>query len=50
MYSFNNDYSEIAHSKILELLAKYQFEQNVGYGLDYHCEKGKRINQKSLLR
>lgn len=43
MYSFNNDYSEIAHSKILELLAKYQFEQNVGYGLDYHCEKAKEL-------
>lgn len=36
MYSFNNDYSEGAHPKILEALSKANFEQNDAYGKDSH--------------
>ncbi len=33
---FRNDYCELAHPRILEALIKYQSEQNIAYGLDYH--------------
>jgi len=36
MYSFNNDYSEGAHPKILEALAVASCEQNNAYGNDSH--------------
>ena len=34
MYSFKNDYSEGAHSRILNALVKTNFEQTDGYGTD----------------
>lgn len=37
MYSFNNDYSEGAHPKILEAMIQENLIQNSGYGLDSHC-------------
>ncbi|HHU56599.1 MAG TPA: aminotransferase class I/II-fold pyridoxal phosphate-dependent enzyme [Acholeplasmataceae bacterium] len=46
MYSFKNDYSELAHESILELLNKYSSEQNSGYGLDSHSEKAKELIKK----
>lgn len=36
MKLFRNDYSELAHHRIIEALARYQDEQNMPYGLDYH--------------
>ncbi|TQI65652.1 aminotransferase class I/II-fold pyridoxal phosphate-dependent enzyme [Clostridium sp. KNHs216] len=36
MYSFRNDYSEGAHPRILEALAKASLEQNAVYGNDRH--------------
>ena len=45
MYSFICDYSEGAHPRILEALAKTNFEQTDGYGLDPHCE-----NAASLIK
>lgn len=36
MYSFNNDYSEGAHPKILEALVRASCEQNDPYGKDRH--------------
>lgn len=36
MYSFNNDYSEGAHPKILEVLTRASVEQNAPYGNDRH--------------
>ena len=36
MYSFRNDYSEGAHPKILEALAKASAEQSAAYGNDRH--------------
>lgn len=36
MYSFRNDYSEGAHEKLLQALARASVEQNAGYGYDRH--------------
>ncbi len=41
MYSFMNDYSEGAHPRVLELLTKSNFEQNIGYGEDVYCDRSK---------
>ena len=38
MYSFRNDYSEGAHSKVFQALMETNLEQTVGYGLDPRCE------------
>lgn len=48
MYSFRNDYSEIAHEKILAALAKYADEQNVGYGLDSHSANARKLIRKYI--
>ena len=39
MISFKNDYSEGAHSIILERIQKENTIQNVGYGEDEHCKR-----------
>ena len=39
MYSFRNDYSEGAHSKVLQALTETNLEQTCGYGLDPRCQK-----------
>lgn len=36
MYSFQNDYSEGAHPKVLEALVKSNLEQTSGYGTDHY--------------
>jgi threonine aldolase len=36
-YSFQNDYSEGAHPRILEALTKTNFDQQPGYGEDRYC-------------
>ena len=41
MISFTCDYAEGAHPKILEQLAKTNFEQLPGYGVDHYCESAK---------
>lgn len=47
MYSFNNDYSEGAHPKILEALIQENLVQNSGYGLDTHSSQAiERIKQE----
>ena len=33
-YRFTNDYSEIAHPRILQRLLECQHEQNIGYGIN----------------
>ena len=35
-YRFTNDYSEIAHPRILNRILECQNEQNIGYGFDVH--------------
>lgn len=48
MYSFRNDYSEIAHKKILEYLVKFSNEQNVGYGMDSHSANARKLIRKHI--
>ncbi len=48
MISFVNDYSEGAHSEVLELLLKSNLEQNNGYGLDVHSDRAKEYIKKHL--
>lgn len=43
MYVFRNDYSEVAHPRILELLTKYSLEPNIGYGEDVHSDRAKEL-------
>ncbi|HBQ43472.1 MAG TPA: threonine aldolase, partial [Lactobacillus acetotolerans] len=50
MYSFRNDYSEIAHKNILDALSKYASEQNVGYGLDSHSSNARKLIRKQIDR
>ena len=46
MKLFKNDYSELAHPRILEALTRFQAEQNTPYGLDYHSmNASKRIKE-----
>ena len=46
MYSFKNDYNTIAAPKVLEAIIKYNNEQNIGYGEDYHTSNVKDILRK----
>lgn len=39
MYNFRNDYSEGAHSQVLQALQDINMEGNVGYGADPHCKR-----------
>ena len=50
MYSFNNDYSEGAHPKILEAMINANLIQNAGYGLDPHCMKAAELIKKEIRR
>lgn len=43
MPSFRNDYSYLAHPRILEALSKYQDENNIAYGLDKHSANASRL-------
>ncbi len=48
MYSFMNDYSEGAHERILEALARVNRAQSAGYGCDEYCERARALIQKQL--
>lgn len=48
MYSFQNDYSEGAHPKVLEGLIQANLEQNSGYGLDQHSMKARKSISKRI--
>ncbi len=48
MYSFKNDYSEGAHSRIMEALVKSNLEQCDGYGEDYYCKNAEEIIKKQI--
>ena len=50
MHSFKNDYSEIAHPKVLELMMDIGLEKNIGYGLDKHSDKAKEYIKNHLKR
>lgn len=48
MYSFNNDYSEGAHPKILKSLMESNLEQNTGYGSDKHCAHAAELIREQI--
>ncbi|AWK49681.1 threonine aldolase [Clostridium beijerinckii] len=48
MYSFTNDYSEGAHSRILKVLVETNLEQTGGYSTDYHTEKAIDLLKKKM--
>lgn len=48
MYSFNNDYSEGAHPRILEAITKANLEQNNGYSLDSHTAHAIELIHKEI--
>lgn len=50
MYSFNNDYSEGAHPRLLEALVNANLEQNDGYGLDVHSQAAAASIKKQIRR
>lgn len=50
MHSFKNDYSEIAHPKILEYMMNVGSEKNIGYGQDKHSERAISYIKKHLER
>lgn len=46
IYQFKNDYSQLAHPRIIDALSKFSSEQNIPYGEDYHSENAKKSIQK----
>lgn len=48
MVSFENDYSEGAHERILQVLADTNREQCRGYGIDPYCEKARAVIQELI--
>lgn len=43
MYSFQNDYSEGAHPRVLQALTDTNLIQTCGYGLDPICEEARNL-------
>ncbi len=50
IYSFNNDYSEGAHPRILQLLMETNLIQNNGYSMDTHTEHAKALIRQEIRR
>ncbi|NRY59894.1 threonine aldolase family protein [Clostridium beijerinckii] len=50
MYSFKNDYSEGAHSRILNALVETNLEQTDGYGTDQYTERSVNLLKKKIDR
>lgn len=50
IYSFNNDYSEGAHPRILQAMMETNLVQNSGYSLDTHSDHAKELIKKELRR
>lgn len=48
MLYFVNDYSEGAHSRIMEALSRTNLEQTVGYGMDEHCANASKLICKRI--
>lgn len=48
MYSFNNDYSEGAHSTIMEALVNTNLEQTPGYSLDPYTESAIEVIKNKI--
>lgn len=50
MYSFNNDYSEGAHPRILAAMTENNLTQEPGYGLDAHSEHARALIREAIGR
>lgn len=50
IYSFNNDYSEGAHPRILQSMMESNLIQNNGYSLDTHSDHAKELIKKEIKR
>ncbi len=48
--SFRNDYSEGAHPRLLQALARASAEQNAGYGLDRHSERAAQLIRQACAQ
>lgn len=48
MYSFRNDYSELAANEVFDFMMKSLNEQNIGYGLDKHTLNAKKLIRKHI--
>ena len=48
IYSFNNDYSEGAHPRILQAMMETNLEQNNGYSMDLHTDHAKERYQEVI--
>lgn len=48
MYNFKNDYSEGAHSRILDKLIETNLIQQAGYGEDEYAKAAKSILKKKI--
>ena len=49
-YSFQNDYSEGAHPKLLEALQRAGAKQNAAYGNDEHCRRAAELLRRETGR
>lgn len=47
-YCFHNDYSSVAHPRILTAVAGLGGEHNIGYGEDPHCRQAAEILRRDL--
>lgn len=50
MLSFENDYSEGAHEKVLQRLVETNLDQQPGYGKDQYCRQARKKIQKICQR
>lgn len=50
IYSFNNDYSEGAHPKILQAMMENNLVQNNGYSMDSHTAHAKELIRAEIRR
>lgn len=48
MYSFNNDYSEGAHPRILQALVESNLQQEIGYGQDSFTNKAVEVLKEKM--
>ena len=48
MHSFKDDYSELAHPRILQALLDNNLEQDEGYGCDRHCAAARASIKKRM--
>ncbi len=48
MYSFNNDYTELAHPNIFKKMVEVNLEYDTPYGFDTYCELAQNLIRKKL--